>query len=171
MGPGACRMTLRGTACIAGLLLGTGLADCRGHSSADVESISGVVSGPVVEGVKIDLAGPTTGATLTDGAGNYRFIDLERGSYVVTPSVAGYAFIPSAMAVELSGTAKVVNFVATQDTGCPPPGTPVCNGENRICGTVSGDVSANVKVFASLFGQTTFTAFTDSQGRYSFINL
>lgn len=157
---------------IAGVLLSeAALTGCRGGSNVGGDGIiSGVVSGPVAGGVKIDVAGPTSGATLTDAAGNYRVVKLEPGSYVVTPSLAGYSFTPPAMALELPGAAAVANFVGAKDTGCPP-GAAVCTGPNKICGTVSGDIVANVTVFVSLPGGSTFSTLTDSEGRYSFSSL
>lgn len=62
-------------------------------------TLSGKVSGAVVQGVTITLNGANTGSVVTDANGNYSFSGLVSGNYTVTPSLAGYAFTTSSTIV------------------------------------------------------------------------
>lgn len=66
-------------------------------------SISGVLSGSKLQGVTITLSGSGTRTAITDTSGNYSFISLANGTYIVTPSHAGYTFTPSSTTVTISG--------------------------------------------------------------------
>jgi hypothetical protein len=57
-------------------------------------SISGTVSGAVLQGVNIALSGSASATTTTDDSGNYSFTGVPNGSYTVTPSKAGYTSNP-----------------------------------------------------------------------------
>jgi len=73
-------------------------------------SISGTVSGAVQAGVLITLSGSTTGTTITDASGNYSFWNLANGgTYTVTPSLAGYTFLPANYSITLSGADSTGN--------------------------------------------------------------
>lgn len=76
-------------------------------------SISGTVSGAVVQGVTITLSGANTGSVVTDANGNYSFSGLVSGSYTVTPSLAGYAFTTSSTIVIGSVNPPSNNFTST----------------------------------------------------------
>jgi hypothetical protein len=78
-------------------------------------TISGTV-GPTTAGVGTLLTlGGTAAATATaDASGNYTFIGLPNGNYVVTPSKSGYTFTPTSIPVSISGANVAgVNFTAT----------------------------------------------------------
>ena len=62
-------------------------------------TISGVVSGVVLEGVTMTLSGAGSASTTTNASGNYSFPSLANGSYTVTPSKSGYNFSPASSAV------------------------------------------------------------------------
>ena len=76
-------------------------------------SISGTVtaSGSAFSGVTISLTGAATASTTTDTSGNYSLPYIVDGSYTVTPSLTGYTFSPTNVAVSVNGTdVTVTNF-------------------------------------------------------------
>jgi hypothetical protein len=76
-------------------------------------TISGTVSGDILEGVTMTLSGAGSGTTTTNASGNYSFSSFN-GIYTVTPSMSGYTFSPTSAAVTVSdANATVDNFVAT----------------------------------------------------------
>ena len=77
-------------------------------------TISGNVTGSWVSGVTITLSGgPSSPApAVTDSNGHYSFTALTQGTYTITPSLAGYAYNPSAPAVSI-GASTIQDFVAT----------------------------------------------------------
>jgi hypothetical protein len=82
-------------------------------------SITGAVSGAVMQGVTVSLSGTATANTLTDAGGAYRFTGLANGSYTLTPSLSGYTFNPVDWTVNVSGASLAGrNFAAT---ATPPP--------------------------------------------------
>jgi hypothetical protein len=71
-------------------------------------TVSGTVTGTVIEGVTITLGGAGSGSTTTDGAGHYAFADLADGAYTVTPSLLDptatfHVFSPPRRQVTVSG--------------------------------------------------------------------
>lgn len=89
--------------------------DSRGASDSQIFTITVAsaaysISGRVTDsrrkplsGVTLTLSGAANKTTVTDSLGNYSFTGLANGSYVVTPSFAGYRFIPSKRSVGVSG--------------------------------------------------------------------
>jgi hypothetical protein len=74
-------------------------------------TISGAVSGVVLEGVTITLSGAGSASTTTNASGNYSFPNLVNGSYTVTPSKSGYNFNPVSSSVAVSGADRsAINF-------------------------------------------------------------
>jgi len=74
-------------------------------------TISGVVSGVVLEGVTIALSGTGSASTTTNASGNYSFPNLVNGSYTVTPSKSGHNFSPANRSVTVSGADRTnINF-------------------------------------------------------------
>ena len=66
-------------------------------SGTQLYTVSGYVSGTVVNGVTMTLSGSSNATTTTDASGYYSFTGLANGvsnSYTVTPSLAGYTFNP-----------------------------------------------------------------------------
>jgi hypothetical protein len=79
-------------------------------------SISGTVkegSGAPLAKVTMALSGTSSAETQTASDGTYSFSGLSKGSYVVTPSLAGYSFSPQKATVPISGRDMTENFVAT----------------------------------------------------------
>ena len=75
-------------------------------------TIGGTVTGGIVQGVTVALAGAASASTVTNGSGDYSFAGLYAGAYTVTPSASGYAFTPASIALSLpSSSAGSVNFV------------------------------------------------------------
>ncbi len=66
-------------------------------------------------GVTVNLSGPSTASTTTDGSGNYSFSALANGStYVISPTNSAYVFTPSNQSVTLNGANVTgVNFTAS----------------------------------------------------------
>jgi len=96
--------------------LALGLATC-GPTSTPTYSISGRVTsgGSGLAGVSITLSGGgSTQTTTTDNNGDYQFFNKAAGSYVITPSKAGYAFTPATRtAVVSNANVSGEDFLAT----------------------------------------------------------
>lgn len=77
-------------------------------------SLSGTVSGAVVQSVTINLGGANTGSALTDVNGKFSFTNLAAGTYTVTPSLAGHAFSPASSTVTTTSGANITvsNFTS-----------------------------------------------------------
>ena len=87
---------------------------------AAVWSIGGTVSGAVASGVLISLTGQRTSSTTTSSTGAYSFTGLPDGKYTVTPTLAGYTFSPTSLAVTVSETNRIgQNFIAITATSDP----------------------------------------------------
>jgi hypothetical protein len=75
-------------------------------------SISGRVSGSTAN---LTISGPVSGATTTDGLGNYSFSGLSNGLYVISASRSGYTFTPSTASATVNGApVSGVNFTGTE---------------------------------------------------------
>jgi hypothetical protein len=66
-------------------------------------AISGAVTGIVSTGVTMALTGAASATTTTGTGGSYAFRALADGTYTVTPSKAGYTFIPPNLSVTVGG--------------------------------------------------------------------
>jgi alpha-tubulin suppressor-like RCC1 family protein len=81
-------------------------------------SITGAITsgGAPLAGVTLTLSsGPSAGASVTDANGHYSFGSLSSGTYTLTPSLAGYTFVPTARTVYLYGNnAEGFNFSASR---------------------------------------------------------
>jgi hypothetical protein len=121
--------------------------------------ISGAIAlaGSALTGVTVSLTpGPSTA---TNSAGSYSFNGLAAGStYTVTPSLAGYTFVPtSAQFVNLQAD-QTANFTATAVT-------------YSISGQVTKSGTAFAGVTVTLSGGSSGAQITDAAGNYSFTNL
>lgn len=118
-------------------------------------SLSGTITGSVLQNVLITLSGAGSATTLTNASGNYSFSGLTNGSFAITPSLTGYTFSPSSKTATISGAnATASNFVAT----AVPAST------YSIFGAVSGAVTSNVTI--NLTGATKKSVITDFNGNY-----
>ncbi|MDH5473295.1 MAG: carboxypeptidase regulatory-like domain-containing protein [Gammaproteobacteria bacterium] len=128
--------------------------------SPSIHTVSGKVSGDVLEGVTMTLSGTSSSTTTTDASGNYSFTDLMNGSYNVSPSLTGYNFNPPDTNVTISDADVAnVDFIASVIT-------------YDLSGTVSisgGGALSGVTVH--LQGNSTATSTTDTFGNYSFTGL
>jgi hypothetical protein len=121
-------------------------------------SISGTIS-PVSagDGASVVLTGAVSASVTADASGNFTFGSLPNGSYVVTPSHAGFVFTPSSKAVVLSGTnATGINFSGAQTF--------------LLSGTISPSTSGS-GTLVTLSGAGSAITNSDSSGNYSFSNL
>lgn len=106
-------------------------ADTNGDNSADWQverpnnttptygpySISGTVTGGTsgLQGVTVTLG--STATVSTDANGNYTFSGLMDGTYVITPTMSGYTFMPSSIVVTVAGsnvTGQIFTATRTQ---------------------------------------------------------
>jgi uncharacterized protein (TIGR03437 family) len=70
-------------------------------------------TGGGVAGVAVQLSGSQSASATTDSGGNYWFSGLDStGSYTVTPSLAGYAFVPASLTFAKMTSNPTGNFVA-----------------------------------------------------------
>jgi hypothetical protein len=132
-----------------------------GALSPTARSIAGTVSGDAVAGVTMTLSGvsPVTATvtTPTDAGGAYAFADLADGLYLVTPSLAGFTFVPANSLVTVSGA----SVVGPDFTAVAVP--------RSISGRVSGAPATGVTV--TLSGAATATTTTNGTGDYTFTGL
>lgn len=125
-------------------------------------SISGSVTGTTAT-VLMTLTGTVNGNLFTTGL--YEFMGLPNGMYTVTPSLAGFTFVPASRTITLTGTNSVNNdFVAitqasiTLTSFMPTVGT---TGSN-ITLTGSGFTTATAVSFGGVAAQS-FTIVSDTQ--------
>ncbi len=98
-----------------------------------VHTLSGTVTGPYVEGVRISLSGGATTTTTANGA--FSFPGLVAGDYMLTPSLAGYAFSPSSPTVTISTADRTQLF--TEVSAVP---SYTISGNLSYTGTKRGNV-------------------------------
>ena len=110
------------TALVAGTCRVTVTATAKGKSdskSADIAvapkptfSISGTITNG--SGASVALSGASSATTTADASGNYSFTLLFNGSYVVTPTKAGYTMTPASQSVTVAGANQTgINFTAS----------------------------------------------------------
>lgn len=139
---------------------------------AQTYSISGTIGRPLsrgymaLPGVTVTVSGTAGSTTSTNASGIFTFSGLANGSYIVTPSLAGYTFTPpsisvtvdnasvtdinftaaSALAVQTYSIAGTVTKPGIRGTRAPMPGVTV---------TLSG--AANAQTTTNASGSYTFT--------------
>lgn len=132
------------------------VAACSGGGSdpspppAQTYAISGTITGAAA--VTVTLSGAAAASTTTDASGNFTFTGLANGSYVVTPSKAGFAFSPVSTAVTVNGA----NVPGTSFTATAAPVT------YSIAGTVTGATGVTVTLSGPASGTVT------TSGAFSF---
>jgi hypothetical protein len=114
---------------------------------------------PAGANVTVTLTGAATANTVTDASGNFKFINLQNGTYTITPSKSGFTFNPPNATKTISGAdVPGVNF------------TPQAIPTYQISGTISPSTSGSgVKV--TLTGPATATTNADTTGFYKFPGL
>lgn len=80
---------------------------------APTYTLSGTVNGPYVAGVTITMSGAGTATTTTNASGAYSFANLPAGTYILTPTLAGYAYIPAAPSVVITNADMTQVFAAS----------------------------------------------------------
>lgn len=122
----------------------------------DAYTLSGSITGDILEGITITLSGNAATTVTTDASGDFSIEGLDNGTYTITPSLSGYVFTPASQSVTIEGFDEAdVDFTAAKTY--------------TISGTVSGDTKSGVSV--KLTGAATNTISTDSNGNYSFSGL
>jgi hypothetical protein len=131
-------------------------------SAATTYSISGTVKsgGSPLAGVSVTLAeaGAPSSTVKTASNGTYSFSGLPKGSYTVTPSLAGYTFNPPQATVPITNQNVTENFTATAFYSIS--GTVVTSKDAPLAGvtlTLSGAAKGSFK--------------TGSDGSFSFPGL
>jgi len=83
-------------------------------------TISGQVtatSGAPIPGVTMYLSGAKSARTITDGSGNYRFVDVETENfYTVTPSIVNHQFSPANLSFSLLANKTDAVFTGSRNT-------------------------------------------------------
>jgi hypothetical protein len=103
------------------------------RSPSGIYSISGAISGDILEGVTITLSGDSSKTTTTSSDGSYSFTGLENGSYTITASKIDYLFDPEGSIVEIIDTDVTgVNFTAEIDA---------CSTVDRFVDNIDGTVT------------------------------
>lgn len=130
--------------------------------------ISGTVTdfvGTPVSGVTINLTGTANGSTTTDANGKYNFINMDNGTYTVTPSKGiDYKFNPTSRAVSISGASVTADFTAKYS------GAPTYNISGTVTlGGPTGQPVSGVTMTLYDSGGTTIIgqAMTDQNGNYT----
>jgi subtilisin-like proprotein convertase family protein len=87
--------------------------------TASQSALSGRITTPdgqPLGGVSMNLSGTRSARTITDANGNYRFDNLDTGSfYTVTPALVNYHFGPAERSFSLIGNRTDATFTGTRD--------------------------------------------------------
>src|SRR5688572_4093002 len=104
---------------ILGVFLVSALIPSAVYAQASIAGVVRDSSGAVLPGVTVEAASPAliekVRTVVTDGAGQYRIIDLRPGAYTVTFTLTGFNTVKRE-GVELSGDA-VANITAEMRVG------------------------------------------------------
>jgi hypothetical protein len=123
-------------------------------------SISGTVSGDIIEGVTVSV--DIVHSTVSDSDGNYTISGLyDKGTYTVTPALDGYSFSPESLQIEIDGSdVDETDFVSEKQS------------EEKVY-SVSGEILDNegsgLDDITVVLGS--FTTVTGSEGKYLFENV
>ena len=123
-------------------------------------SISGTIF-PTANGsgATVTLGGTSNATVTADSSGKYLFTGLTNGNYNVTPSKAGFSFLPATQAVTINGTDQPgIDFSAS------PVGT------WSITGSISPAANGSAAT-VSLSGSATTSTTADSTGNFAFSGL
>jgi len=137
--------------------------------SGSTYSISGTVS-PTAggNGATVMLSGAAGATTVTNTLGNYTFMGLANGTYMVTSTNTGYTFSPANQTVTVNGTNLAnVNFTATAQQAHSVAlswnaSTSTVSGYNVYRSTVSG--TSYTKLNSSLVPALAYTDSTVQNG-------
>jgi hypothetical protein len=126
--------------------------------SPSADTISGQVTcaGNAMSGVTMTLTGSQNNSAITNGSGYYSFTVTAGGTYLVTPSLSGYAFGPQNQGYSNLNGNPTANFTAS-------PGA-----SYTISGQVTLSGSGMKGTTMTLSGSQTGASATDPSGNYSF---
>ncbi len=144
-------------------------------ATAAAWTISGTITpASAGNGTLVNLGGTASATTTANASGSYTFTGLANGSYVVTPSRAGFLFTPGSQMVTLNGaSATLPAFAATPAWAIAGSISPPANGSGAVVtltqnqatvATTMADSSGNY-VFATLANGT----YTVTPGKAGFI--
>jgi Carboxypeptidase regulatory-like domain len=156
------------TATVSGAKV-TGINFTATAQTGQTFGISGTIS-PTAggSGATVTLSGATSAATVTDSLGNYSFLGLASGTYLVTPANSGFAFSPANQSVNITAAnVSGVNFTATAQTAHSVAltwnaSTSTVSGYNAYRSTVSG--GPYTKINSSLVAVLNYTDSTVLNG-------
>jgi hypothetical protein len=146
------------------------IAQADGGYTPNSYTISGQVllNGAGLSGVKVTLTGTGSNSALTKANGEYTFTNAADGSYTVTPSLTGYIFSPSSIAVNVSGTdTPNINFTATANTITYSMSGTIHSGSNSGAVLSGATVSIAGKTYTTGSADT-FTITGIPAGTYAF---
>ena len=134
---------------------------------AQGHKLTGTITGTSQASVTLSLAGSYHSFTTTsDATGAFQFSGVATDSYTLTPSLKGYAFVPSSMVLIIgAGDIKIPNIVAipssaTYIVGGSIKGVPV----SEVLLTLSASAQ-NASVLSLASGEFSFSGVTN--GRYT----
>jgi hypothetical protein len=104
--------------------------------------------------------GTATASTTANGSGAFSFVDVPPGSFVFTPSLAGYTFSPSSQSVTVTnGNVSGVNFTATATSS---HSVDLTWGAGTIKNPASGQVVVGYNVYRSVSPAGPYTQLNSS---------
>jgi PKD repeat protein len=123
-------------------------------------TISGTIApASAGNGTRVSLGGTSSATVTANASGSYTFAGLSNGSYVVTPSRAGFLFSPASQMVTLSGaSATLPVFTATPAWAIAGSITPPASGSGALVTLTQNQATV---------GSTT----ASPSGNYAFANL
>jgi Bacterial Ig-like domain (group 2) len=128
------------------------LSGSTGAASATVVAISGT-AGPAGTG------GAAETSTTASGSGTFSFSNLPPGSYIITPSLAGYTFTPSSQSATITNAnVSGVNFAPTATAHS----VDLSWGAGTIQDPVSGQVVVGYNVYRSSVSGGPYTQLNSS---------
>lgn len=129
-------------------------------------SISGTVTGDVINGVTVTLSGDATSETTTASDGTYSFTGLSAGAYTVTPTINDItAFSPTSSSVTLSTTDGTASFESASYATAEIT-SPLTSGATTISGSLKRcSDSGDLQVSGLLFLAGTDNAGCDDDGQ------
>ena len=122
-------------------------------------SVSGTIATSGGTGISgVSVSNGSTSVT-TNASGQYTFSGLANGSYTLTPSLSGYTFSPTSLAVTVNGA----NVTGQNFTGTASATT------FSVSGTVTTSAGAAISGVSVSNGSTSVT--TNASGQFTFSNL
>jgi len=131
-------------------------------STAITFTLSGTLTGSVLQNVLITLSGDSNATTTTNSSGKYIFSGLANGNYLTTPTLTGYTFNPASKLTNINNGNATADFVSTQII------TYFISGKVTNTGMGGGQGVQNVTINLVKTGATNLrTVTTNQSGNYS----